>query len=58
MGFRGRDGGGGGGFNRGPRELFDAVCADCKQACQVPFQPTPGRDVRCRDCFAKSKGTQ
>ena len=46
MGFNNR-------FNSEPREMFDATCTECKQACQVPFKPTPGKDVFCRDCFAK-----
>ncbi|MBR9692512.1 hypothetical protein GOV07_01130 [Candidatus Woesearchaeota archaeon] len=50
----GRGGGGGGGFG-GPREMHDAKCADCGKDCQVPFKPTEGRDVFCRDCFAKHK---
>ena len=38
--------------------MYDAVCGQCGTATQVPFQPTPGRDVLCRDCFqaAKSRG--
>src|SRR5207249_2971773 len=28
-----------GGFDRGPRQMYDAVCADCGQATQVPFKP-------------------
>ena len=51
-----RGGGGGGrGFSSGPREMFDAVCADCGQKTQVPFRPTEGRPVYCRDCFSKRK---
>jgi len=49
---------GGGGPRRGPsgpREMFDAVCGDCGQQTQVPFRPTEGRPVYCRDCFAKRK---
>jgi CxxC-x17-CxxC domain-containing protein len=38
---------------RGPRELHDAVCATCGATAQVPFKPTPGRPVYCRDCFGK-----
>ena len=45
-------GGGGGGFG-GPRQSFDAVCAACGQKTTVPFEPTAGRDVYCRDCFKK-----
>ncbi len=48
-----RGGGGGGGFNRGPREMHDATCADCGKATQVPFKPSPGRPVYCRDCYPK-----
>ncbi len=48
--------GGKGGFNRGPREMHKAVCADCGQSCEVPFKPTEGRPVFCRDCFSKKKG--
>ena len=40
------------GNNFGPREIHDAVCTKCKKACQVPFKPTEGKDVFCRDCFA------
>jgi CxxC-x17-CxxC domain-containing protein len=39
---------------RGKRELFDATCATCGTATRVPFKPTPGRPVYCRDCFATS----
>jgi CxxC-x17-CxxC domain-containing protein len=46
-------GGGGGGFSSGPRQSFDAVCATCGTKTTVPFEPTPGRDVYCRECFKK-----
>jgi CxxC-x17-CxxC domain-containing protein len=43
----------------GEREMHDAVCAQCGQACQVPFKPRPveegGRPVLCRNCFAASR---
>ncbi|MCX6768656.1 MAG: DNA-directed RNA polymerase [Candidatus Micrarchaeota archaeon] len=47
---RGRDRGRGMG---GDREMTDAVCSDCGQPCQVPFKPTEGRPVYCRECFRK-----
>ncbi|MFH1095502.1 MAG: CxxC-x17-CxxC domain-containing protein [Candidatus Micrarchaeota archaeon] len=50
---RGR-GRGRGGYD-GPREMNDAVCSDCGQACQVPFKPTEGRPVYCRNCFPKHR---
>ncbi len=36
-----------------PREMHDATCADCGKATQVPFKPSAGRPVYCRDCFQK-----
>jgi CxxC-x17-CxxC domain-containing protein len=44
----------------GNRELFEAVCSSCGVATQVPFRPTPGKPVYCRDCFQSvrtGKGT-
>jgi CxxC-x17-CxxC domain-containing protein len=35
--------------------MHDAVCADCGKQTQVPFRPTEGRPVYCRDCFSKRK---
>ena len=41
-----------GGFGNGaPREMFEAVCAECGKTTTVPFKPTQGRPVYCRDCF-------
>ena len=45
----GRGGGGGGGGYGGPREMHKTVCSDCGQECEVPFKPTEGRPVYCRD---------
>jgi len=54
-------GGGGGGYGGGgyggPRQMYDAVCASCGSACQVPFQPRQDRPVYCSDCFSKDKPT-
>ncbi len=47
-------GGGGGGYG-GSRQMYDAVCADCGNACQVPFEPRQDRPVYCSDCFSKHK---
>ena len=38
-----------------PREMFDTVCSECNGECQVPFKPTEGRPVYCRDCFQKHR---
>jgi len=37
------------------REMFDTVCSDCGKATQVPFKPTEGRAVYCRDCLPKHR---
>lgn len=44
----GYSGGGGGG---GQRQFHPAVCSECGQETEVPFAPTPGKPVYCRDCF-------
>jgi len=48
-------GGRSGGPRFGPREMHKATCASCKAECEVPFKPTEGRPVYCRDCFAKQR---
>jgi CxxC-x17-CxxC domain-containing protein len=55
MGFNNepRQGGYSGNFNSSPREMHKAVCSECKKDCEVPFKPTPGKAVLCRECFAK-----
>jgi CxxC-x17-CxxC domain-containing protein len=42
-------------YNREPKEMHKTVCDDCKKECEVPFKPTEGRPVYCRDCFSKHK---
>ena len=37
--------------SRRTREMFEVVCDVCGRTTQVPFQPTEGRPVYCRDCF-------
>ncbi|MEE9489050.1 MAG: CxxC-x17-CxxC domain-containing protein [Thermoplasmata archaeon] len=41
--------------DRGPREMHKATCSDCKQECEVPFKPTEGKPVYCRECFQKHR---
>jgi CxxC-x17-CxxC domain-containing protein len=61
-GGRGGGGGGGGrggfGGDRGPREMHDATCSKCGTATQVPFRPTDGRPVYCRDCFSDMRDSR
>ncbi|MGB9939515.1 CxxC-x17-CxxC domain-containing protein [Methanosarcina sp.] len=55
--FRGGNRGGNsnrGGFrggNSGPREMHKVICSDCGVETEVPFKPTEGRPVYCRDCL-------
>jgi len=47
--------GGGGGFRRsfGPREMHKATCSECGKECEVPFKPTEGKPVFCKECYMK-----
>ena len=47
--------GGGGGYERAPRQMFDAVCSQCGKETQVPFQPRGDKPVYCSDCFAERR---
>ncbi len=37
------------------RQMFDAVCADCGNACSVPFRPSGDKPVFCSNCFGEKK---
>ena len=48
--------GGGGGGRGGPRrEMHPTICTLCGTKTKVPFKPTPGKPIRCRDCMDKVK---
>ena len=49
-----RDGRGG----RTRREMFSTTCTLCGKSTEVPFKPTPGKPIRCRDCMAKVEAGQ
>jgi CxxC-x17-CxxC domain-containing protein len=42
-----------GGYNRQRQDMFSATCAQCGKDTEVPFKPTEGRPVYCRDCYNK-----
>jgi len=44
-----------GGFSSEPREMHKATCSECGQECEVPFKPTDGKPVFCKDCYRKRK---
>ncbi len=35
------------------RKMYDAVCSKCGAQTKVPFKPIEGREVFCKECFAK-----
>ena len=37
------------------KKMFEVKCTSCKQATTVPFEPTKGKPVYCRACFAKRR---
>ncbi|MBN3037718.1 MAG: hypothetical protein JW834_04715 [Candidatus Diapherotrites archaeon] len=38
-----------------PREMYKTTCSECGKECEVPFKPTEGRPVYCKDCYAKHR---
>lgn len=38
------------------KPMFNAVCDECGNNCQVPFEPRNGKPVLCSNCFAKKDG--
>jgi len=45
-----------GGYDRGPREMYPAVCAECGKNTMVPFRPRGDRPVYCSDCYSRRGG--
>ena len=39
-------------------EKFKAVCAECGEECEIPFNPTEGRPVKCDACFKKGRSSR
>ena len=44
-----------GGHGGRQREVYEATCAECGAATTVPFKPTQGRPVYCRDCYRSQR---
>src|SRR5262249_35056652 len=56
-GTPGGAGGGGGSYARSSdKQMYPATCSNCGRDTEVPFMPTAGRPVLCRDCFNAAKG--
>ncbi len=41
--------------DRAPRVMTDVKCSECGADTQVPFVPTSGKPVYCRDCYQKHR---
>jgi CxxC-x17-CxxC domain-containing protein len=44
------------GGGRGPRQTFQALCSNCGNVAQLPFQPRGDKPVYCSDCFERKGG--
>ena len=42
-------------YDRGPREMHKIICSECGKEDEVPFKPTEGRPVYCRECYQKHR---
>lgn len=62
-GYSDRSYGSGGGYSdrgssygdRAPRQMYTVTCSSCGREAEVPFQPTEGKPVYCRECFAQHR---
>jgi len=46
------------GSGNAQREETKTVCAQCGKETTVPFKPTQGRPVYCRECFQQRRSTR
>ena len=35
------------------RRMYDAVCSECGAETKVPFKPITGKEIYCKECYAK-----
>lgn len=42
-------------FDREEKQMHKATCADCGDACEVPFRPNGEKPIYCRACFGNAK---
>jgi CxxC-x17-CxxC domain-containing protein len=40
------------------RVMTEIVCSDCGKVTTVPFKPTSGKPVYCKECLAKHRSRQ
>ncbi len=48
---------GGGGYDRGPRQMHEATCSECGRETTVPFKPSGDKPVYCRECFQQRRNS-
>lgn len=48
---------GGGGYDRGPRQMHEAICSECGRETTVPFKPSGDKPVYCRECFQQRRNS-
>lgn len=55
-GQRSSYGGNSGGYgDREPRQMYSAICANCGNETQVPFQPRGDKPVYCSECYQSQR---
>jgi CxxC-x17-CxxC domain-containing protein len=37
--------------------MYAAVCSNCGRDTEVPFEPTTGKPVYCRECFQERRNS-
>ena len=47
----------GGGYDRQPRQMYSATCAQCGQEALLPFEPRTDKPVYCSNCFQSQRNT-
>ena len=52
------DAGGAAKANAPQRQMYPAVCAECGQQTEVPFEPRGIRPVYCSNCFTRQRNAQ
>ncbi len=48
--------GGGGSYDRAPRQMYTATCSQCGGEARVPFQPRGDKPVYCSNCYQQIGG--
>lgn len=56
-GYSSRGGSSYGGNGGGQRTLYPATCSECGKETEVPFNPSPGKPVYCRECFQNQRNS-